>query len=220
MRTLLIGDIHGHLRALQAAMQAAEIGPDDTLIFLGDYVNGGDESASVIELLIDLQRRGNTVCLRGNHDDMFEASLQSRRAFEAFESIDGGTTMRSYGAPTREAVPEAHRRFLADLRLAWHDESLICVHGRIGPHASPDNPDRYEALWGRVDEAQPHESGRTVVCGHSRQRSGQPLDLGHTICIDTGIKQGGWLTILEAGSWRYIQADARGETRSGQLSRD
>ncbi len=219
MRTLLIGDIHGHLRALQAALQAAEISPDDTLVFLGDYVNGGDESASVIELLIDLQRRGNTVCLRGNHDDMFEASLESQRAMEAFVSIGGGSTIRSYPGGAPDGVPPAHKRFLADLRLAWHDDHLICVHGRIGPLASPANPDRNEALWGRVDDAQPHESGRTVVCGHSRQRSGEPLDLGHTICIDTGIKEGGWLTILEAGSWRYIQADAEGRVRRAELHR-
>ncbi|RYG52142.1 MAG: serine/threonine protein phosphatase, partial [Chitinophagaceae bacterium] len=38
MRTLVIGDIHGGLRALKQALERAGASNRDTLIFLGDYV--------------------------------------------------------------------------------------------------------------------------------------------------------------------------------------
>ena len=39
-RTLVIGDIHGGLKALVQVLDRATINENDTLIFLGDYVDG------------------------------------------------------------------------------------------------------------------------------------------------------------------------------------
>jgi serine/threonine protein phosphatase 1 len=67
-RTLVIGDIHGGLKALEQILERASVSVDDTLIFLGDYVDGWSESAQVIEFLIDLKRKNNCVFIKGNHD--------------------------------------------------------------------------------------------------------------------------------------------------------
>ena len=53
-RTLVIGDIHGGLKALIQVLQKAAIQPDDILIFLGDYVDGWSESPGVLDFLIVL----------------------------------------------------------------------------------------------------------------------------------------------------------------------
>ena len=53
-RTLVIGDIHGGLRALHQIMERAKVTTNDTLIFLGDYVDGWSQSAEVIDYLIVL----------------------------------------------------------------------------------------------------------------------------------------------------------------------
>jgi len=135
----------------------------------------------------------------------------------AFMMLGGASTLASYAGAGAAAVPSSHRTFLGGLPLAWHDESIICIHGMIGPHESPDDPPHVQSLWGSVIGSEPHASGRTVICGHVSQRSGVPLDLGHTLCIDTGIKRGGWLTVLDATSWTYIQSDAEGHVRAGQL---
>ena len=186
-------------------------------MFLGDYVNGGPDSAGVIDRLIALRRDLDAVCLRGNHDDLFAHALASEQGEAAFLGFGGDDTLRSYPQAAASAVPPSHRKFLAELALAWSDERVICVHGRIDPTADPAAPEHAQALWGGVEGAEPHVSGRTVVCGHTRQRSGLPLDRGHTICIDTGIKGGGWLTMLETGAWTYLQADASGRVRNGVL---
>lgn len=57
--------------------------------------------------------------------------------------------------------------------------------------------------------AVPHMSGKTVICGHTPQTSGYPVNLGHTICLDTAD----WLTCLDLSSNEYWQANNEGETR-------
>jgi serine/threonine protein phosphatase 1 len=68
MRTLIFGDIHGGLRALEQAMERAKVTAEDHLIFLGDYVDGWSESAEVIDKLMELQKSNKTTFIRGNHD--------------------------------------------------------------------------------------------------------------------------------------------------------
>ena len=69
-RTLVIGDIHGGLKALFQVFDRANVTKDDTLIFLGDYVDGWSQSPQVIDYLIKLQTNHNCVFIRGNHDEL------------------------------------------------------------------------------------------------------------------------------------------------------
>ena len=59
----------------------------------------------------------------------------------------------------------------------------------------------------------PHESGKTVIVGHSSQKSGEILDRGHMMCIDTFCFGGGWLTALDVQSGELWQADRDGDLR-------
>jgi serine/threonine protein phosphatase 1 len=49
-RTIVVGDIHGGLRALIQVLEKANVTPKDTLIFLGDYVDGWSESPQVLDV--------------------------------------------------------------------------------------------------------------------------------------------------------------------------
>ncbi len=51
-RTLVIGDIHGGLKALIQVLDRAKVTKTDVLIFLGDYVDGWSESPQVLDFLI------------------------------------------------------------------------------------------------------------------------------------------------------------------------
>ena len=64
MRTLVIGDIHGGLRALHQIMERAKVTPKDTLIFLGDYVDGWSESPAVLDFLIELGQKQNCIFIK------------------------------------------------------------------------------------------------------------------------------------------------------------
>lgn len=220
MRTLVIGDIHGHLTALRAVLAEAAPRSDDRIVLLGDYVNGGPDSAGVLDHVVELHRGLGAICLRGNHDDIFQNSLAAAATVDDrtdLASFGLDLTYRSYPSSSPDAVPASHKALLASLRDSWHDDRFICVHARIDRSADPSNPDPMLALWGHVRDAEPHDSGRTVICGHASQSSGLPLDLGHTVCIDTAIKKGGWLTLLSLPDWTVIQSNARGEIRSSRL---
>jgi len=69
-RTLVIGDIHGRLRALLQIMDRAKVTQKDNLIFLGDYVDGWGESPQVIDYLIELGKRQKCIFIKGNHDEL------------------------------------------------------------------------------------------------------------------------------------------------------
>ena len=65
----------------------------------------------------------------------------------------------------------------------------------------------------------PHVSGKVAVVGHTPQKNGEILDLGHLLCIDTNCHGGGWLTALDVGSGHWSQANQKGEVREGTLAR-
>ena len=71
--------------------------------------------------------------------------------------------------------------------------------------------------WQKFLNPSPHHSGKTMICGHTAQKSGSPRNIGHAVCIDTGASHGGWLTCYEATAGYVWQATQTGEFRSGWL---
>ena len=104
-RVYAVGDVHGRLDLLDqllaaigadhAALESAEI----TLIFLGDLVDRGPDSAGVVERVRHLSERGGDVrVLLGNHEEVFLAALDGDlRALKLFCRIGGRETALSYG---------------------------------------------------------------------------------------------------------------------------
>lgn len=224
MRTLAIGDIHGCLRALTTLINAVAPRPDDLLVTLGDYVDRGPDSKGVLDYLVDLHATGQLVALRGNHDRMM---LDARDGADGYLwlACGGQATLRSYSVAAYleydlADVPESHWDFLERRCVNWHEaETHFFVHGSVLPHLSLAEQPTEVLLWEKVyaDSTTAHCSGKVMICGHTRQASGDILDLGHTLCIDTGAYGGGWLTCLEVETGRWWQASQGGELRQGSL---
>ena len=76
MRTIVIGDIHGCYDELKDLMETLEEEYEyrrgiDKLVFLGDYIDRGNNSRLVIEFIRNLQENNdNVIALMGNHEDM------------------------------------------------------------------------------------------------------------------------------------------------------
>jgi len=78
MRLIAIGDIHGHLDKLERLLQLIMPTDNDKLVFLGDYIDRGPDSAGVVDHLIQLPDRfPQTVFLRGNHEQVAMDALVS-----------------------------------------------------------------------------------------------------------------------------------------------
>lgn len=221
-RLLAIGDIHGQADALDALLDRVRPTSDDRLVLLGDYINGGPDSARVLDRVGELIDDG-AVALRGNHDEVFEQALLSDHNFETWLGYVGPETPDSYRRlgldPTRENIVDRHARVLARLR-DWHaDPEAIFIHARLDPDLPMEDQPRADLLWLKVDgPCRPHRSGRVAVCGHTRQRDGLPRDFDGAICIDTNAKGGAWLTCLDVLKRRCVQARPDGQTRETGLA--
>lgn len=190
---------------------------EDTVITLGDYVDRGPDSKGVIDFLIGLRERCNLVTLRGNHEIMMEQARENRGNAAGWLSVGGHETMDSYHAATLEDVPARHWEFLRNCLPSYETKTHFFVHANAYPDiAIKDQPDSM-LYWEFFDNPPPHESGRTMVCGHSSQKSGLPLNVGHAVCIDTWAYGGGWLTCLDVESGGYWQTNERGESRCDHL---
>jgi serine/threonine protein phosphatase 1 len=225
MRTLAIGDIHGCLRAFDAILQEVDPQREDVLVTLGDYVDRGPDAKGVLERVLALGARCRIVPIKGNHDLMMLAARQDQEHFDEWLKTGGKQTLASYHANEdwqtfAETIPIRHWRFLNDDCVPYHEtDAHFFVHANVYPDLPLMEQPDYMLYWETLesDTWRQHESGKTMVCGHSVQRSGRPLVLDHAICIDTWVYGDGWLTCLDVGLEVYWQANERGQTRAGNL---
>jgi calcineurin-like phosphoesterase family protein len=222
MRTLAIGDIHGCLRALDAILDMVQPQPDDLVILLGDYVDRGPDSRGVIDRILELQTRCRLITLRGNHEVMM---LKARTDYEAlcdWLMCGGREALASYapngGLGEFDDVPTAHWEFFEATRPFFEIDTHFFVHANVYPEMPLDEQPDYMLYWEKfLRDTPPHVSGKTMICGHTAQRSGIPLDLGHAVCIDTCVYGAGWLTCLDVATGKLWQARETGENRTGHL---
>jgi serine/threonine protein phosphatase 1 len=101
------------------------------------------------------------------------------------------------------------------LNRYYETDSHLFVHANYDASLSLDQQPDDLLLWEHVVHTLPprHRSGKTAVVGHTPQGSGEILDLGHLICIDTYCVGGGWLTALDVEAGQVWQANRAGELR-------
>lgn len=223
MRLLAMGDIHGHARALDALLAVVRLGPNDLLVTLGDYVDRGPDSRGVLERLIALESKGRLVAIRGNHDFMMVEARKGILEESEWRQFGGDATLASYapeqGAGELQHVPGEHWEFLEERCIDWYEaKTHFFVHANVNPDLPLEEQSCFMLHWEKLGQGRPHRSGKVMVCGHTPQKSGRPLNLGHAICLDTWIYGPGWLTCMDVESGEYWQANASGDTRSDRLA--
>ncbi|SDW16852.1 metallophosphoesterase family protein [Flavobacterium degerlachei] len=119
MRTLVIGDIHGGLRALHQIMERAKVTPQDSLIFLGDYVDGWSQSPQVIDFLIELNTTNNCIFIRGNHDELLLHWLKDNKDNPLWYKHGGEATVMAY-----EEVDSRRKKLHIDFLESLQDYHL------------------------------------------------------------------------------------------------
>ncbi len=215
-RLIAIGDIHGCLAALHAVLAAIDPTPADTIVTLGDYVDRGPDSCGVLETLIGLRLKTEFVPLLGNHDEMLLSICRGRSELLADWLMFGGDeTLASYDTITPVDVWPSHLTFLDGCRIFYEAEHHLFVHGNYRANEPLDRQPREVLIWESLKRHVPgqHFSGKTAILGHTAQKSGEVLDLGHLKCIDTWCYGDGWLTAMDVLSGQVWQADKRGKRR-------
>ncbi len=216
-RIIAISDIHGCLAALQTVLAAVDPRPEDTIVTVGDYGDRGPDTCGVLELLVGLSKQTHLVPLLGNHDEtMFNVCRGRTDLLDDWLLFGGDATLASYAARTPADVWRTHVDFLARCPLAFETERHFFVHANYREDMRLDELPREVLVWESLKRhvPGPHASGKTAIVGHTAQKSGEILDLGHLKCIDTWCYGDGWLTALDVETGRCWQADKRGVLRS------
>ncbi len=226
-----IGDIHGQLTMLDALLAALPREADDTIVFLGDYIDRGPDSAGVVSRALQEVEAApdRTVLLWGNHEDMaathFHFAAPSGFTYDAYDWFrnGGSEAMASWGYTGAQAFvapcPVELARLFPLLRTFYRwpqDPDVICVHAGVLPNEEPEDSTGETLLWVRDPFLNaPYTPNRLVVHGHTPAKIVHPLP--HRLGIDTGAVFGGVLTALELPARRIYQADAQGNVTQSDL---
>jgi serine/threonine protein phosphatase 1 len=233
-RAYAVGDIHGRLDLLEELLcrieeDIAARPPRKTyIVFLGDLVDRGPDSAGVVERLRTWRpRHGKPVFLGGNHEEVLLRILGGDAAIlPDWLKFGGAECARSYGIDIdalrrmeddeaidaiRAKVPRAHRDFLESFADTFAFGDYLFVHAGIRPGIAIEDQDRADLRWIRgqfLDDAQDH--GCVVVHGHTISKGVD--ERSNRIGIDTGAYRSGVLTALaiEGAERRYLTTGGGG----------
>ncbi|QDU64454.1 hypothetical protein Pan216_53440 [Planctomycetes bacterium Pan216] len=156
------------------------------------------------------------VCLKGNHEAAMLAALDGAMPLESWLMIGGLQTLYSYGpVGSPDDIPADHIEFLRECRLVHETDTHAFLHGNYDPKVPFDEQTTATLMWLSMRDhlPSPHVSGKTVVVGHTPQRSGDVLDLGYLQCIDTACVYGAYLTGLDVTTGKIWQVDRTGQRR-------
>jgi len=205
---IAVGDIHGCLETLRRLIE--RLPEQEELIFLGDYIDRGPESAGVVQYLSVLAKRRPCRFLMGNHERLMMTAIVEPETTPQWLINGGAATLVSYGTTPREWARAAERRaflgghheFYKNLEFYREDDDTIYVHAGIDVRVTEMRlQDPETLLWIREKffSRAKEWSGKQVVFGHTPTLS---MGLsGKTIFhrerffgIDTGCVYGGYLT--------------------------
>jgi serine/threonine protein phosphatase 1 len=241
-RAYAIGDVHGRLDLLDTLLRKIEEDrasrpPKKTfIVFLGDLVDRGPNSAGVVERLRRYRPEdARPVFLAGNHEEVFLRVLGGdEEIFAKWMSFGGAQCVASYGVDPdqlsrvdekeairliRSAVPAEHRAFLESFADTFRFGDYLFVHAGIRPGVAIDRQDRADLRWIRepfLTDSKEH--GCVVVHGHTIVD--QVDERRNRIAIDTGAYQSGVLTALgieDEQKW-YLSTTPRRNMPPGQVS--
>ena len=207
MGLIAVGDIHGCPATLERLLDELALTPEDHLVFVGDYIDRGPDSRTVIDQLLELQEEQPCTFLRGNHEALMldylgtgsdstggdsggGPALQATRALRLWRQNGGGSTLHSYvNGQSTAHIPEAHVAFLRKTKRYHETDDFFFVHAGLKPgrtiRENVEREDERTFLWERGHFEAPRLAWeKPVVCGHTPQRA--PVSRDKLIAIDTG----------------------------------
>lgn len=227
MRTFLTADLHGNFRGLRQVLHKAGFDyQNDRLITLGDYVDGYSQTYEVVEELLKIPNR---ICLKGNHDQVFLRYLATGE--HEFDWDHGAiSTAQSYlrfsGKPITEPlktedVPESHLEFFRGLKNYYLEDNVLFVHAGINRHSLLEETFPTVFLWDRdfFNSAVSHSRTGTpykhnfdkVYLGHTPTLifdCTEPMVVGNIINMDTGAGyKKGKVTLLNLKTDEIFQSE-------------
>jgi serine/threonine protein phosphatase 1 len=246
MRTFVIGDLHGRRTQLRALLDMIPRDTEeDTLVFLGDLVDRGEEIPGTVEDISALVRAcpERTICLRGNHEQMLLDFIDACATIWLHAAVGSACTIKQYVgewirirtekdfADVRRrfaaSLPAEHVEFFRSLPLYHEDDYALYVHAGLEDGKHPRDTAAHHLLWSRDPDFFKFYAGKPCIFGHTptpllplRGRLGHHGIYMHNsaVGIDTGYVDSSPLTCLQLPDLILYQAFADGRTATHQLT--
>ena len=234
-QTYVIGDIHGRADLLELMLELidAHIGgtgaANPRLVFVGDYIDHGTDSAIVLARMRELSESfpDNVTCLMGNHERMMldflaDPATRGPRWLRA----GAAETLRSFGVATddleaggefdafptaanalKRRLPAGTMKWLENLPTSWHSRNLWVVHAGADPGHDMANQSDRVLLWGHP-EFDSVARGDDVWIAHGHTEVDRPEAIDGRIATDTGAWRTGRLTacaVRPDGRYDFLQ---------------
>ena len=223
MNIFAIGDIHGCLNELTALHKKILThdkfdAKNDSLIYLGDYIDRGKNSKEVINQILKLKNNKiNTINLMGNHDEfMIDFLFNKKNNIKNWINFGLDQTIRSYGIEIVEFIKdgfedsiidrlrntllekmdEEHINFFKNLELSFTTEKYLFVHAGVDPKKKLEDQTKQDFLWSRSNDFfnKDFKMDKIIVHGHTPEI--EIVSHPYRINIDTGCYFSGKLSCV------------------------
>ena len=229
----IVGDIHGCYRELVSlfvrlgyAVQGDSATPSVTpppgrrAVFLGDLVDRGPDSPSVLRLVMSMVKAGTALCVPGNHEVKLLKKLRGRQVNVSHGLQATLAQLEAEPAAFREEVAEFIDGLVSHFVL--DDGKLVVAHAGLSERLQgrASRKVRSFALYGettgetdafglpvRTNWAGEYRGSAMVVYGHTPTIAAEWLN--RTLCIDTGCVFGGKLTALRYPERELVSVPAQ-----------
>lgn len=192
-RLFAISDIHGCFDTFhELVVNVIDLQKSDRLILLGDYIDRGNKSREVTDLIMDLMKKGfDIIPLTGNHEQMLIDSYTSPDRLPLWYMNSGMTTLNSFGINDITEIEPRYIEFFKSLGFYYETDNFIFVHAGFNDHAADPFSDKENMIWEcRPSYYNPAFMGKTIIHGHRPKKPAYIRALisekSKVIPIDTG----------------------------------
>jgi len=223
MNFFAIGDIHGSLKKLTELHKKIFNHEnfnknEDTLVYLGDYIDRGLNSKYVIDEMLKVKKNGfNTKYLLGNHESiLIDFLFNKKNNIKNWLEYGADHTFKSYDVEIVEFIKDGfndsiidklretfltkisddHINFFKNLKLKFETEKYLFVHAGIDPIKNLKDQIKKDYLWSRSDIFfnKNFTAEKVIVHGHTPEQN--IVDYPFRINIDTGCFFSGKLSCV------------------------
>jgi len=226
-KTYVMGDIHGRIDALIECLELSRFDYEkDTLIVLGDVVDGGYHSKECVDELLKIK---HLIPILGNHDFWFIKHMNEGWSENLWLHQGGVNTIESYGGKAylkgaiyepgdvykEVTVPVTHQEFFNNMKMFHIRDGDLFIHGGFILQEGLENSSDKDKMWDRtlIDYARyaPIPNFRRIFVGHTTTETfGNatiPLKFNNLWMLDTGAGWTGRLTIMNVDTEEFWQSE-------------
>lgn len=168
----VIGDIHGEIAKLEILIsEMKKLTKTPEFIFIGDYLDKGENSLTTLKLLEELRKNEKCVFLLGNHEhywiNLDEKALTHYGASTTIEDCHKKSMHE-----TRDFLMSEFSILFQNMVLYWTNEKFLVTHSGLTLNAFQkpvENFTKEDVLFNRYDfiKSRMLYQGKRIIFGHT-----------------------------------------------------